>query len=114
MINEKNFEPVVSAIENAEHKKFDWRMFLKDPSLIPERLAEQLDVIGELVNSNAEGTGELWDDIKAGHGRSHVLKMVINYFRDTISQEDRAELNNLFVKAGEKGMDIGNARLKID
>ncbi len=113
-MNEKSFQPDLNAVENTSEKKFDWRLFLKDPSVIPTRLSEQLDVIGELVNSDAEGTGELWDDIKAGHGRGHVMKMVINYFRDTISPEDRAELSSLFEKAGEKGMDIGEATLKVD
>jgi hypothetical protein len=114
MMNEKIFEPGSNGAENAEMQKLDWRLFLDNPSMIPDRLAEQLDTITQFVNDDTEGAGEIWETIKAGQTRGHVLQYLTGCFRDVINQEDREELSKLFKEAGEKRMPMGDMRLKLD
>jgi hypothetical protein len=112
-MNEKIFEQDLNNPENTEMQKLDWRFFLEDSSLIPDRLAEQLDSITQFVNDDTEGAGEIWQTIKSGGARGHVLQYLIGCFRDVINQKDREELYNLFKKAGEKRMPLGDVRLKL-
>ncbi len=81
--------------EISKEKPFNWRSYLKFPEKMPAELAEKLDFLSSIINSEEPADKEVAADfISEFHTLRNPLQGFINYFRAELGAEERKAINN--------------------
>ncbi len=94
----KSYESLTNDIEG---KSFEWRKFARDHEKVPAELAAKLDELSELVNTSPDGK-EFLVALANDQYRKPLLSLV-QFFRDVLTSEERAELFDAVEDANKTG-----------